>query len=393
MNCVLFNDSIHVSDGIKTEKFEKGPHLGQIFSRMKEVHLCVVEIDVLIAAASENALDKKDGILSLKFSEYYKGDYVLQDEKIGQNIFQVAGIKSEKVKEIYSLIPSGKVATFVPYAIAVRNLLLRNKIAENKMVVFLDDFGHEKLITVFEGMKFSRTRTVFHAEAEQILPEIKRSAINYEKKMGYKGEDGFVIVTNNEKLCHEFKHMEKGLMTQVVDSPYPSLDGLRMGGFGLKYILQEEIIKRRRQEEFYKWRRCLSISAAVLVIGIFFNCYNRVNFKFSQNSLDRERYRNLRLGAILDQLDPQVYHAVLQQQKRINYALAYRNVFKALPAGYTTDSLKFYEQGRHWTMEAYLYAPDHGLISSIPAGGVLQRGRIRDFIINGKPGKYLRIDL
>jgi hypothetical protein len=393
MNYVLFNNYIHVSDGIKIERFQKGSHLGHIFDQMNEVHICMVEFDVLIASASESAWDKKDSILALKFDEYYKGEYVLQDEKIGNNIFQVIGIKSEKVKEVYSLIPSEKVVTFVPYAVAVRNYILRNKILDNKLVVFLDDIGHEKFITVFEGMKFSRTRTVFNEKAEQLLPEIKRSAINFEKKMEYQGAEGFIIVTNNKNLCREFKEIEHNLIIEAIDSAFPALDGLMRGGFGLKYILPEEIIKKRRQEELKKWRQCLLISVAILAIGIFFYFYYQINLQFSKNSFSHQRYRNKRLEIILNQLDPLVYHSIINHQKRINYALAYLNITKTQPAGYITYSFGFYDQGNHWVMEEYLYIPDDGPYDNIPAQGALQKASIRDYLINSKPGKFLRIEL
>ena len=65
----------------------------------------------------------------------------------------------------------------LPYEI----LLINKNIDLNKTVVFVDDLGNERLLTVFDGLKFSRTRVIVN-NGEDILPEIKRSQIDFFKK-------------------------------------------------------------------------------------------------------------------------------------------------------------------------------------------------------------------
>ena len=396
MNYFLFNNEIYVSDGVKVDRIEKGSNLGYLFDQSKEAHVCVVDIDVLIASASESALDKKDGILARKFSESYQGEYVLQDEKIDRNIFQVIGIKSEKVKEVYSLIFSEKIVSFVPYALAVRNFLSRQRISVNKYVVFLDDLGNEKLITVFEGFKFSRTRTIFSNTAEQILSEIKRSAINFEKKLADqkdKNAEGYIILTNNKTLGNEIREIEKDLIIEYLDSICPAFEGLKIGGFDLKYILPEEIVKKRRGEELKKRTRCLSIAALILILGALFYFYNQISFALAKNSFKQEQIRKFHLQEDLNKLDPVVYQYVLNQQKRINYSLVYQDISNSLPISYKTSSFSFYHKDNNWSFEEYLYTPDDELYDNILAVGALKGAQIKDFLVNNRPGKYLRIEL
>lgn len=396
MKYLLFNNEIYVSDGAKVDRIEKGQNLGYLFDQLKEAHICVVDIEVLIASAPESSLGTKDGILAKKFSENYSGDYVLQDEKIDNNIFQVIGIKSEKVKEVYSLIYSEQVVTFVPYAVAIRNFLFHSKIQVNKPVVLLDDLGDEKLITVFEGLKFSRTRTIFSNKIEQILPEIKRSVINFERKLAdrkNKNAEGYIIVTNNKIFGNEIKEIEKDLIIEVIDNVCPAFDGLRIGGFNLKYILPEEIIKKRKREGFKKRTQSLSISVLILALGSYFYFYNQINLEFSRKSLEQEQNRKFLLDKNLKKLDPLVYRDVLDQQKRINYPRVYLNISNSLPISYGTYSFDFYNKNNNWTIDEYLYSPDDELYDNILAVGTLKRAQIKDFWVNHRPGKYLRIEL
>ena len=78
-------------------------------------------------------IEKKDSMLARKFGKLHpQNEYILQDEKIDDNIFQVIGIKTDKIREIYSLIPSDKVKVFIPYAIAIRNFLINKNVELRK---------------------------------------------------------------------------------------------------------------------------------------------------------------------------------------------------------------------------------------------------------------------
>src|ERR1039457_2839458 len=122
MNYLLFNKKLLISDGKNVRRVDIGHDFKHILGQIDSVHVCVVDVDVLIAAAVENPIEKKDSILVRKFNELYQHEaYIIQDERIDNNLFQVIGIKEQKVREVYSFISSEKIESFIPYGIALRN--------------------------------------------------------------------------------------------------------------------------------------------------------------------------------------------------------------------------------------------------------------------------------
>jgi hypothetical protein len=396
MSYLLFNSAVYAGDGLKLERAEKGANLSHLLNQSQQVHVCVVDVDVLIASASDNAPDKKDGILAKKFSDTYQGEYVLQDERLANNIFQVIGIKAEKVKEVYALVAHDKIATFVPYAVAARKLIAQQRFEADKTVVLLDDLGHEKLITVFEGLKFSRTRSLFNGDPQQILSEIKRSVINFEKKLAEqkdKNADGVIIVTNNEALGENLKEIEKDITIEFLNSACLALDGLKIGGLGFKYILPAEIIKKRREEEARQRLRSLSVSMFILATGGIFYFFNQLTFSLAQRAFAQEQGRRLGLESALNKLDPAIYRDVLQRQKKTNYALYFLSTVNSLPVSYEIHSFVFHRQGEHFAFQGYLYMSDDGLFDDILPVGFLKGAYIKDLLVNHRSGKYLRMEL
>ena len=237
-------------DGKSVQTIERNPYSEHMKLSLDMASVCVVDVDVIVASAVEQPIEKKDSILVRKFKELYQHEtYIIQDEKIDTNLFQVIGIKEPKVREVYSLIPSDRIETFIPYGIAVRNTLMNEKVNLNKTVVFVDDLGIERLLTVFDGLKFSRTRVIGN-DGEDILPEIKRSQIDFFKKneeyLNKKNTD-FLIVVNNEVLAKEIGRNADKLPVEYLDVKYPAFEGLKEPNTQIKYRLPEEIIKEEKK--------------------------------------------------------------------------------------------------------------------------------------------------
>ena len=217
MNYLLFNNEILVSDGQDVRRIGKEVDCKNILESIDSARICVVDVDVIIAAAVEFPVEKKDTILVRKFKEFYQHEeYIIQDERIDNNLFQVMGVKEQRVREVYSLLSPDKVELFIPYGIALRNTLINKNIDLNKTVVFVDDLGSERLLTVFDGLKFSRTRVIANTE-EDILPEIRRSQIDFFKKteeyLSKKSAD-FVIVANNEALATDISRNKEEIQRE-----------------------------------------------------------------------------------------------------------------------------------------------------------------------------------
>jgi len=395
MNYLLFNSGILISDGINVHRIDKGHDPEDILGSIEEANLCVVDVDVLIAAAVESPIEKKDSLLVRKFRELYQHEaYIIQDERIDHNLFQVIGIKEQKVREVYTLIPPPKVGSFIPYGIALRNTLVNKKVDLNKTVVFVDDWGEERLLTVFDGLKFSRTRVITN-NGEDILPEIKRSQIDFFKKieeyLSRKSAD-FVIIVNNEALAAEISKNKEKLQVEYLNVAYPALEGLKGTGTSIKYRLPEEDLKKRREMELKKKATTSIISVCVVAAGLVFFLFNKVELEVVNNQCESARQTHQRLDEELYTLDKETYREDLRVHKSLNYGISYLSMLAIIPASYTVNSFKFFKTGK-WNIEMTLFADDDGLLDQIPRIKILKNAEIKDIFVNNQPGKHLRITL
>jgi hypothetical protein len=397
MNYLLFNNEILISDGQVTKKIIKGPGLNENFDPIEKARLCYVDVDVMIASAPQDYLDKKDGILAQKFACVYPDEYITLNEKIDSNIFQVIGVKAEKVKEIYSLIPSSKVDAFVPYAIAIRSLLVNKQTDMTRLIVFVDDLGNEKLITVFDGLKFSRTRTIYTGNAQDILPDIKRSSIDFNKKLGEfasnKATGDFEIITNNKSMAQDIKLSEPGLVVDFLDCRYPALEGLKFIDPQIKYRIREEIILERKKKELRSRLTYLIISIAICLAGALFFGFNQITYSFLSRDFEVEKLKNSRLKDALNKIDQHIYRDSLKKSKNLNYSSVFFEVSGLLPSTYEISSFKFIGHGGRWVFDTYIFAQDDQFYDDIPRTKILKNSEIKNFFIKNRPGKYLKVAL
>jgi len=393
MNYLLFNNEILISDGVNARRIDRKDL--RDLSSIDKVNLCVVDVDVLIAAAVESPIEKKDSILVRKFKELYQHeDYIIQDEKIDHNRFQVIGIKEQKVREVYSLIAPERVESFIPYGIALRNTLMHKKIDLNKTVVFVDDLGTERLLTVFDGLKFSRTRAIVN-NGEDILPEIKRSQIDFFKKTDFyldKKSTEFLIVVNNQVLAAEISKNTENLPVEYLNVAYPALEGLKEINTPIKFVLPEEILRKRREVDLKKnvttTIRCLSVVA----IGSLYFLFNKMELGMVSQQRDRARQVNQQLDEKLTLLDRETYREDLRRQKFLNYGISYLSVIDLIPTNYEVESFKFTKMD-HWSLEVSLLADSQGPYDPIPQIRILKNADIKDIFVNNQPGKHLSVTL
>lgn len=398
MNCLLFNSGILISDGINVHRLDKGHHPEDILGSIREANLCVVDVDVLIAAAVENPIEKKDSILVRKFKELYQHEpYIIQDERIDHNLFQVIGVKEQKVREVYSLIPPQRVESFIPYGVALRNTLIKKNVDLNKTVVMVDDLGAERLLTVFDGLKFSRTRVIAD-NGEDILPEIKRSQIDFFKKIEEyilpKKSTDFVIIVNNEALAAEISKNKEKLQVEYLNVAYPALEGLKGTDTSIKYRLPEEILKKRKEIELKKNVTVTSLSLGIVAAGLFFFLFNKIEWGAVYHQYELARQTHERLDGQLKILDQETYREDLRLHKSLNYGVSYLSMLGIIPVSYTVNSFKFFKTGR-WNIEMTLFADDDGdgLLDPIPRIKILKNAHIKDIFVNNQPGKHLQITL
>jgi len=395
MKYILFSQDIYISDGIIQRRLDRAEDLNDSLGSNEKLRLCVVDIDVLIAASVENPIEKKDNLLVRKFKELYQHEsYIIQDERIDNNLFQVIEIKEQKVREVYSLIATREIETFIPYGIALRNALINRNIDLNKTIVFIDDFSKERLITVFDGLKFSRTRAVAQNEAD-ILPEIKRSQIDFYKKNEeyiLKKNAEFLILVNNQDLLNELKNNDDNLSVSFIDLPYPAQDGLKINSSLIKYRLPEEILKKRQEIEFRKNLLTWVFSSSVVFAAALYFLFNSIEAGFLKHQGERLQQINESLNEQLIHVDRGTYREDLKRRKSLNYGVSYLAILNIVPSSYEVNTFKLIRSD-HWNLELSL-SLDHGeTYGPIRRFGVLRNAEIKDVIVNNQVGKHIKVIL
>ncbi len=397
MHQILFDNDIIIAHDHEVQRFKKDVDLSTVLSGIDEAQICVVDFDVQISPAPETNIETKDSLLAREFSHYYSGDYLIQDERIESNLFQVIGIRTERVREIYAQVPSDKVSTFIPYSLAIRHILDQKKIDHKKIIVFLDDLDEEALITVFEGLKFSKTRHLLTSDIEVIFPELKRTQISFKKKferyLQEKNSDKFSIVTNNKVWADSLSKREEEPEVILIENKYPALEALRNGSFQIKYKLPEEIIRKRKEKELRSRILNYTLSAGIFASGFLFYGINQLELNLLKRDFEKTEARSKQLEMQLSQLDPVVYHDALRRLKTLDYGTSYFVLSNILPYSYSVDSINFREKNQKWSMEVFVYAKDGETYEEIPRSKILKNMHIKDYFVKNRPGKFIKIEL
>ncbi len=397
MHQILFDNDIIIAHDHEVQRFKKDADLSAVLSGIDEAQICVVDFDVQISPAPETNIETKDSLLAREFSHYYSGDYLIQDERIESNLFQVIGIRTERVREIYAQVPSDKVSTFIPYSLAIRHILDQKKIDHKKIIVFLDDLDEEALITVFEGLKFSKTRHLLTSDIEVIFPELKRTQISFKKKferyLQEKNSDKFSIVTNNKVWADSLSKREEKPEVILIENKYPALEALRNGSFQIKYKLPEEIIRKRKEKELRSRILNYTLSAGIFASGFLFYGINQLELNLLKRDFEKTEARSKQLEMQLSQLDPVVYHDALRRLKTLDYGTSYFVLSNILPYSYSVDSINFREKNQKWSMEVFVYAKDGETYEEIPRSKILKNMHIKDYFVKNRPGKFIKIEL
>jgi len=261
-------------------------------------------------------------------------------------------------------------------------------------VVLVDDLGTERLLTVFDGLKFSRTRVIAN-NGEDLLPEIKRSHIDFFKKneefLSPK-KTSFIIVVNNQSLALEISRNEEKLPVEYLNVPCPALEGLKGINTPIKYILPEEILKKRRAVELKKTMTTMIVSFTLVAGGLSYWLFNRIELKLASDQYDLLHHFNEQLNEQLTLIDRATYREDLKRHKSLNFGVSYLAILDQVPSSYAVDSFKFTRSGR-WNFEMSLLAEGEGPFDPIPRIKFLKNAAIKDIYVNDQPGKHLRMIL
>lgn len=356
-------------------------------------HVCVVDVDVMQAVAPEERTEQKDMVLAREFSAQFPGSYIIQDERIGTNQFQVVGVREERIREIYRLLPHEKVGTLIPYAMALRAYLTSQDLPAGRPIAFVDDLQGEILITFLDGLRFGTTRRFQDERLERILPEIKRSAISF-SKTARKENGPYIVVTNNPEWGRKLSLLEPLQEVRVVASLYPAFEGLQAAQYPVKFELPEEVVKRTRQKQQRTQLPFYVASAFLAAFGVCLALFYQINFMIQDRACQHvERLRTV-LEEKLAVVDREVYRSAIRQPKGINYGEIYFWIRSAVPSSYEINGLNFYTSGTRWVAQVDFILPKGADFEEIPTKSFMgKRWTIENILVKDRPGKSIRIEL
>lgn len=393
MNYLIFDNDVYYDIDGKTGFASRNEIQAVFKGAIREVSVAVIDTLQKQVAAPEKSQPKKDEVIASSFT----GEYLIQSERIAENLFQVIAVEKPKINEVYKYLGFENVRLVVPYAIALREFLKNNNIAsDKKRIVFLDHLGDQVLLTIFHNETFTTSRRLSKV-LTQVTRELMRSQENYRSQNKTDAEISFLIVTNSKEIADEI--VSSGLETKdniiLVQDPYPALSGLKQGRFSMHYLLPEQFIRLRKLKVAKKRVFKLGVMLGVLAVFLIL-----VLGAFSVNKTASSRLKNLQLeeassNEALKSAYLEKYKDILRHEKKINFPYYFSLFLEALPAEYRLESITIRSlSGGRYRFEAMasLEAKDKPLTEmSLPRA--FKEARIENILVKDNPGVKVTLDI
>jgi len=392
MNYLIFDNDIYYDIDGKTGVAARNEAQAIFRVAPMDVSVAVIETLQKQVAAPEKTPYRKEEVIASAFS----GEYLVQSEKIAENLFQVVAAEKRKINEVYKYLGVENVRLVVPYAAALREFLRNNNISgEKARIIFLDHLGNQVLLTIFNKEAFTTPRPL-SIVPWQITRELLRSRENYRAQNKLGAETGFQIVTNSKEIVDEI--VSNGLEAKenitFLQDPYPALTGLKQGRFSMHYMLPEQFIRLRRIKEAQKRVSRFLVMLGVLAAGV-------VMFlgALGLNKTASARLKNLQIeeascNETLKRAYREKYQDILRHGKKVNFPYLMGVFIESMPSGYTLESAVIQcSPGGLYRFEAIVFLE----AKSEPFAGMrlnaaFRRARIENILLKDNPGLRVALD-
>lgn len=393
MNYLIFDNDVYYDIDAKTGVAPKHEIQAVFKGSTREVSVAIIDTLQKQVAAPEKSPSKKDEVIASSFT----GEYLIQSERIAENLFQVIAVEKPKINEVYKCLGFENVRLVVPYGIALREFLKNNNLASNnKRIVFLDHLGDQVLLTIFHNEVFTAPRRLTKV-LTQVTRELMRSQENYRSVNKTDAEISFLLVTNSKEIADEI--VSSGLDSKdniiIVQDPYPVLSGLKQGNFSMHYLLPEQFIRLRKLKEAKK--RVFKFSVMLGVITLFLIL---LLGSFSMNKTASMRLKSLQLEEAssheaLKRVYLTKYKDILRREKKVNFPYFLNLFLKALPSEYKVESvtIRSLSNGRY-RLEAIvsLEAKDKPF-TKVSLSRVFKQARVENILVKDNPGLKVTLDI
>ena len=393
MNYLIFDNDVYYDIDAKTGVAPKHEIQAVFKGSTREVSVAIIDTLQKQVAAPEKSPSKKDEVIASSFT----GEYLIQSERIAENLFQVIAVEKPKINEVYKCLGFENVRLVVPYGIALREFLKNNNLVDDKKrIVFLDHLGDQVLLTIFNKEVFTAPRRLTKVLA-QVTRELMRSQESYRSVNKTDAEISFLLVTNSKEIADEI--VSSGLDSKdniiIVQDPYPVLSGLKQGKFSMHYLLPEQFIRLRKLKEAKK--RVFKFGVMLGVITLFLIL---LLGSFSMNKTASLRLKNLQFeeassNEALKSAYQEKYIDILRHEKKINSPYYFSCFLEALPPEYKVESITIKSlSGGRYRFEAIvsLEAKDKPS-TNMNLPHVFRQARIENILVKDYPGLKVILDI
>lgn len=399
MNTYLFNKHIYKV----TEKEGTTTSLDEIRDKNDSKHnaVAVVDIEQMVSPAPDNKPELKDKLLVTEFGRVYGSNFLVQGENIDPNLYQVVGIEEKKIAEIYDAF-NNNIRLFVPYAVTIRALIKEiGYLNDKKTVIFIDDLKDEILITIFEGLKFTKTRKITIEDDKQLVSEIKRSQKNYlnliNKYVKNVDEIDFYIVSNNFAYLNRIidAKIVSTTKTFFIEEQYCFAKGILKTEKTLHFSLPQQIYKEKKVQKIKDLMKIAIISAGSLCfIGLLWVGFF-VSVKLCQKQLTNLIVKKQQSQNALEKTAKQKYRSILLDENKLSFGAVYYSLLNVLPSSYAVDSYLFQKGTKNkWHADIYVYlAKEQEVYDDIKPVKMFDNFNIKNLFVNQKVGKHISFDI
>jgi hypothetical protein len=393
MNYLIFDNDVYYDIDAKTGVAPKHEIQAVFKGSTREVSVAIIDTLQKQVAAPEKSPSKKDEVIASSFT----GEYLIQSERIAENLFQVIAVEKPKINEVYKCLGFENVRLVVPYGIALREFLKNNNIAlDKKRIVFLDHLGDQVLLTIFRNEAFTTPRRLSKV-LKQVTRELIRSQESYRSQNKLEAEISFLIVTNSQEIIDEI--VSSGLETKenivFVEDAYPALTGLKQGKFSMHYMLPEQFIRLRELKEAKK--RVLKLGVMLGILAVFLAVLLGV---YSINKTASSRLKNLQIEAAslsksLEKDYLTKYKDILRSKKKINFPYYLNAFLEILPYEGRPESISIREisSGRHRFEAIVFFDSKDKPFSKISLSGAFKQAKTENILVKDSPGLKITLDI
>jgi len=393
MNYLIFDNDIYYDVDGKTGVAARNEAQAIFRVAPMDVSVAVIETLQKQVAAPEKTPYRKEEVIASAFS----GEYLVQSERIAENLFQAVAVEKRKINEVYKYLGVENVRLVVTYAAALREFLRNNNISgEKARIIFLDHLGNQVLLTIFNKEAFTTPRPL-SIVPWQITRELLRSRENYRAQNKLGVETSFQIVTNSKEIVDEIVSNGLEIKENVIllQDSYPALTGLKQGRFSMHYMLPEQFIRLRRIKEAQKRVSRFLVMLGVLAAGV-------VMFlgALGLNKAASARLKNLQIeeascDEALKRAYREKYQDILKHGKKVNFPYLMGVFIESMPSGYTLESAVIQcSPGGRYSFEAIVFLE----AKSEPFAGMrlnaaFRRARIENILLKDNPGLRVAMDI